>query len=73
MKRAMAGPSAVRYPRGSGSGVAPAAKMSALRKIGVPYSDEEIAGAEAEVKGKSELDVLVAYLQGLGIELKSVK
>jgi cytochrome c oxidase cbb3-type subunit 2 len=50
-----------------------AAKMSALRKIGVPYSDEEIAGAEAEVKGKSELDVLVAYLQGLGIELKSVK
>jgi len=50
-----------------------AAKMSALRKIGVPYSDEEIAGAEAEVKGKSELDVLVAYLQGLGLELKGVK
>jgi cytochrome c oxidase cbb3-type subunit 2 len=50
-----------------------AAKMSALRKIGVPYSDAEIAGAEAEVKGKSELDVLVAYLQGLGIELKGVK
>ena len=50
-----------------------AAKMSALRKIGVPYRDEEIAGAEAEVKGKSELDVLVAYLQGLGLELKGVK
>ena len=49
------------------------AKMSALRKIGVPYTDEEIAGAEKEVKGKSELDVLVAYLQGLGLELKGVK
>lgn len=49
------------------------AKMSALRKVGVPYSDEEIAGAEKEVQGKSELDVLVAYLQGLGLELKGAK
>ena len=48
-------------------------KMRALRKVGVPYSDEEIAGAAKEVEGKSELDVLVAYLQGLGIELKGVK
>ena len=49
------------------------AKMSALRSIGVPYTDAEIAGAEEQVKGKSELDVLVAYLQGLGLELKGVK
>jgi cytochrome c oxidase cbb3-type subunit 2 len=49
------------------------AKMSALKSIGVPYTDAEIAGAEQQVKGKSELDVLVAYLQGLGLELKGVK
>ena len=48
-------------------------KMRALRKVGVPYTDEEIAGAAKEVEGKTELDVLVAYLQGLGIELKGVK
>ena len=46
------------------------AKMRALRRVGVPYSDEEIAGAGAKLAGKSELDVLIAYLQGLGIELK---
>jgi cytochrome c oxidase cbb3-type subunit 2 len=49
------------------------AKMSALRKVGVPYTDEEIAGAEKLVKGKTELDVLVAYLQGMGLEMKGVK
>ena len=48
-------------------------KMRALRKVGVPYSDEEIAGASKEVEGKTELDVLVAYLQGMGLELKGVK
>jgi cytochrome c oxidase cbb3-type subunit 2 len=46
------------------------AKMTALRRVGVPYSDAEIAGAGALVAGKSELDVLIAYLQGMGIELK---
>ena len=46
-------------------------KMAALRKIGVPYSDEEIAGAAAAVEGKTELDALVAYLQGLGTNLKA--
>ena len=48
-------------------------KMRALRKVGVPYTDEEIAGASKEVEGKTELDVLVAYLQGMGLELKGVK
>jgi len=43
-----------------------AKKMQALRKVGVPYGDEEIAGAAAAVEGKTELDALVAYLQGLG-------
>jgi cytochrome c oxidase cbb3-type subunit 2 len=46
-------------------------KMEALRKIGVPYTDEDIAGAAAAVEGKTELDALVAYLQGLGTNLKA--
>jgi cytochrome c oxidase cbb3-type subunit 2 len=46
-------------------------KMEALRKVGVPYTDEEIAGAAAAVEGKSELDALVAYLQGLGTNVKA--
>ncbi|MEJ2652399.1 MAG: cytochrome-c oxidase, cbb3-type subunit II [Gammaproteobacteria bacterium] len=47
------------------------AKMKALRMVGVPYSDEQIASAPAEIKGKTELDALVAYLQGLGTAIKS--
>ena len=50
-----------------------AGKMRALRRVGVPYTDEEIAGAAEQVKGKTELDVLVAYLQGLGRELKGAR
>ncbi len=46
------------------------AKMKALRTVGVPYSDAQIAGAQAEVKGKSEMDALIAYLQVLGTALK---
>ncbi|MGQ9723858.1 MAG: cytochrome-c oxidase, cbb3-type subunit II [Tepidimonas sp.] len=41
-------------------------KMRALRKLGVPYSDEEIAKAAEEVQGKTEMEALIAYLQGLG-------
>ncbi|MBL0040782.1 MAG: cytochrome-c oxidase, cbb3-type subunit II [Xanthomonadales bacterium] len=41
-------------------------KLKALQTIGDPYTDEQIAGAAAAVAGKSELDALVAYLQGLG-------
>jgi len=48
-----------------------AAKMEALRKIGVPYTDEDIAGAAAAVDGKTELDALVVYLQGLGTNIKA--
>ena len=46
-------------------------KMAALRTVGVPYSDEDIAGASAAVEGKKEIDALVAYLQQLGTLLKS--
>lgn len=49
------------------------ARMTALRKVGVPYSDEDIAGAAKEVEGKTELDALIAYLQGLGVELKGAR
>lgn len=43
-----------------------AAKMKALRSVGVPYTDEDIAGAQKAVKGTTEIDALVAYLQALG-------
>jgi cytochrome c oxidase cbb3-type subunit 2 len=46
------------------------AKMRALRRVGVPYSDQEIAGAKDELKDKTELDALIAYLQVLGTALK---
>ena len=45
-------------------------KMRALRLVGVPYTDDEIAKAGDEVKGKSDLDALIAYLQVLGTALK---
>lgn len=44
--------------------------MRALRRVGVPYTDAQIAGAAEEVKGKTELDAMIAYLQILGIHLK---
>ena len=45
-------------------------RMRALRHVGVPYTDEEIARAAEEVRGKTELDATVAYLQSLGLTLK---
>jgi len=47
------------------------AKMRALRSVGVPYSDEQIKGAKAELQGKSEMDALISYLQVLGTALKN--
>jgi len=46
------------------------AKMRALRKVGVPYTDAEIAAASREVSGKTEMEALIAYLQGLGTASK---
>jgi cytochrome c oxidase cbb3-type subunit II len=44
-----------------------AARMRTLRRLGDPYTDAEIAGAKEAVAGKTEMDALIAYLQGLGI------
>ncbi|MFV0276891.1 MAG: cytochrome-c oxidase, cbb3-type subunit II [Parahaliea sp.] len=46
------------------------AKMTALRKVGVPYTDADIDGAAASVTGKTEVDAVVAYLQQLGTLLQ---
>ena len=46
-------------------------KMKALRRVGVPYTDAEIAAAPEELKDKTEEDALVAYLQGLGTQIKT--
>lgn len=45
-------------------------KMEVNRMLGMPYTDEDIAGAEAAVKGKKEMEALIAYLQQLGTHLK---
>lgn len=42
------------------------AKMNALRMLGVPYTDQDVKGAKAALSGKTEMDALIAYLQGLG-------
>ena len=47
-----------------------AQRMSALRKVGVPYSDEEIAGAAEQVKDKTEMEAVISYLQVLGRSVK---
>ena len=46
-------------------------RLKALKRLGDPYTDEQIAAAPKELEGKSELDALVAYLQGLGIQIKA--
>jgi cytochrome c oxidase cbb3-type subunit II len=47
-----------------------AQRMTALRTVGVPYTDEQIAGSAEQVKGKTEMEAVIAYLQGLGTALK---
>ncbi|MDZ4254763.1 MAG: cytochrome-c oxidase, cbb3-type subunit II [Sulfuritalea sp.] len=49
------------------------AKMKALRVVGVPYTDAEIAGAKKAIEGVTELDALIAYLQGMGTALKQTR
>ena len=48
-------------------------KMEVLRTLGAPYSDAEIEAAPQSLEGKTELDAMIAYLQGLGIELQTRK
>jgi cytochrome c oxidase cbb3-type subunit 2 len=44
------------------------ARMRVLRRLGDPYSDADIAAAPAAIEGKTRMDALIAYLQGLGIK-----
>ena len=44
---------------------------AALKRLGTPYSEEEIAAGPSELEGKTEQDALVAYLQGLGTQIKT--
>ncbi|MCR9104006.1 MAG: cytochrome-c oxidase, cbb3-type subunit II [Gammaproteobacteria bacterium] len=53
------------------NGARTGAKMAALAKVGVPYTPEDIAGAEEAVAGKKEIDALIAYLQQLGTLLQA--
>jgi cytochrome c oxidase cbb3-type subunit II len=46
------------------------AHLKALRTVGVPYTDEQIAKASEEVKGKTEMEAVIAYLQALGLALR---
>ena len=46
------------------------ARMKVMQKLGVPYTDEEIAKGADDVKGKTELEALIAYLQVLGTAIK---
>jgi len=45
-------------------------KLRLMRKLGVPYTDEDVAQSAAAVNGKTEMDALIAYLQGLGLASK---
>ena len=46
------------------------AKMRALQRLGVPYTDDQIAGSRKELQGKTEMEALIAYLQNLGTAVK---
>lgn len=50
-----------------------ATKMERLRMVGVPYTDDDIAGAKEFINGKTEMDAVVAYLQQLGTVLKDAR
>jgi cytochrome c oxidase cbb3-type subunit 2 len=49
------------------------AHMKALQRVGVPYTDEEIANSSKEVEGKTEMEAVIAYLQVLGTSLQSAR
>ena len=46
-------------------------KLEVLRLLGAPYSDEDIANAPQALEGKTEMDAMIAYLQGMGITIKT--
>jgi cytochrome c oxidase cbb3-type subunit 2 len=47
--------------------------MERLRMLGHPYTDEQIQKAPEMIKGKTEMEALIAYLQGLGTAMKGVQ
>jgi cytochrome c oxidase cbb3-type subunit 2 len=49
------------------------AKMRALRTLGHPYTDDEIAKAPEDVKGRTEMEALIAYLQVLGTSVRQAR
>jgi cytochrome c oxidase cbb3-type subunit 2 len=49
------------------------AKLAALRRLGVPYTPEQVKSAPGDLAGKTEMDALIAYLQGLGTAVKRAK
>ena len=49
------------------------AHMQALRRLGVPYTDDDIASAPKTLENKTEADALIAYLQGLGVNRRYLK
>jgi len=64
------------YPWLAKSALAPKdiqANMRALRRVGVPYTDDDIARAPEQLKGRTEEDAVIAYLQHLGLALRNVK
>jgi len=60
-----------RAPAGSADPAFIQQKMRTLRRLGSPYTDEQIAAAPAELEGKTELDALIAYLQKLGTVIQA--
>jgi len=48
-------------------------KMRVMRMLGVPYTDDDIKNAPDEIKGKTEMDALIAYLQVLGTAIKTTR
>jgi cytochrome c oxidase cbb3-type subunit 2 len=50
-----------------------ALRMKALRRVGVPYTDDEISKAADQLKGKTEEDAVIAYLQNLGLALRNLR
>jgi cytochrome c oxidase cbb3-type subunit 2 len=61
------------FAKSSVEGIDVQGRMKSLKAIGVPYTDEQIAKAPEALKGKTELDAVIAYLQGLGVELRNVR
>ena len=59
------------FEKNSVEGIDIQKRMSVLRSLGAPYSDEEIENAPSQLEGKTEMDAVIAYLQGLGTAVKT--